>query len=100
MTQFKENIIFNMLKDIPTKSAKRFKDEVFKKFEITCESASELYRKIINYQINKYGSQLDFVSSSRYIENFRDKSTKRINYKRSRNELNYETKKLIERNEV
>lgn len=50
--------IFDVYKNREIKS-KEFKDEIIDKFEVTQREASDLYVKIINYQIKKYGSKLN-----------------------------------------
>lgn len=98
MTQFKENLIFQLFKDKPLGCSKRFKENISKKFDNI--DYTRVYRKIINYQIETYGSELRNNSGTTYIRAFRDKSGTRRNYKSIRNSLNNGTNRIIERNEV
>ena len=53
-----EKIIFDMYKDEPLIS-KKFKTDIMKKFNVTPVMASDIFVKIQNYQINKFGRKLD-----------------------------------------
>ena len=53
-----KEIIFNIYKDRVIKS-KEFKAEIIDKFEVTKREATDLYARIINYQIKKYGNRLE-----------------------------------------
>ena len=100
MINFKENLIFNMFKDTSVIGAKKFKAKIEKMYSGV--DYSTIYRKILNYQIEKYGDELRPANGNyhNYIRNFKDKSCGRRNKRCMRNNLNYETNKLIERNEV
>ena len=75
LVDFKENIIFEEYKDKILKSSLEFKKEIKKKYNIIV--SSDLYTKIINYQIKEYGGSLSYSHSTReFIENFNHKSTK------------------------
>ena len=54
-----ERLIFDMYKNDPLIS-KNFKREIIKKFNVTPVEAGDIFAKIQNYQINKYGKRLDF----------------------------------------
>ena len=43
--------------------SKTFKAEIIKKFKVTQREASDLFARIQNYQIKKYGKRLDFNES-------------------------------------
>lgn len=53
-----EELIFNMYKDEALIS-KVFKNEVMKKFGIDLKTASDLFARITNYQIERFGRKLD-----------------------------------------
>lgn len=53
-----KELIFNMYKDEVIIS-KKFRKGIEKKYNISSDDARNLYVKIINYQIKKYGSRLD-----------------------------------------
>ena len=98
MVQFKENMIFQMFKDKSIGCAQKFKTEIKKLFDI--DNTSDIYRKIVNYQIATYGQQIKSGVTNTYIKNFKSKGAKQRNYKKERNSLNFNTNKIIERNEV
>lgn len=53
-----EELIFNMYKNEVIISPV-FKNEVMKKFGIDLRTASDLYARITNYQIKRFGRRLD-----------------------------------------
>lgn len=53
-----EKVIFNLYKDDVVISSV-FKKEVMKKFGIDLRQASDLFAKITNYQIERFGRKLD-----------------------------------------
>lgn len=53
-----EKIIFNIYKDEIIIS-KKFKDEIIGKFKVNRRKAHDIFVKIINYQIKKYGRKLE-----------------------------------------
>lgn len=57
LDEFKENIIFENEKNRAFKNNNEFKESINKKYKYT--PSSNLYRKIINYQIKKFGKSLD-----------------------------------------
>ena len=54
--EFIDNYLFNEFKDVPFDGAKRFVKLCVDKFDIIPDS--DLYRRIINYQIQEYGMSL------------------------------------------
>lgn len=71
LVDFKENIVFEEYKEKAFKKAKDFRDEVKKHYGFI--PSSDLYTKIINYQINKYGTTLIGGYAIEEINNFGDK---------------------------
>ena len=53
-----EKVIFNLYKDTVIVSSV-FKNEVMKKFNISLRQASDLFARITNYQIKRYGRKLN-----------------------------------------
>lgn len=92
--KFKENLLFEELKDTQLRSAKGLWNDIKKKYNY--EVSSDLYKKIVNYQIEKYGSPL--LLRGRIRPNFgikrRDKE-----YRNEWFKLNYHANKVIERSE-
>lgn len=53
-----EELIFNMYKGQPL-VAKKFKEKVMKTYHITLDEARNIFVRINNYQVKKYGKKLD-----------------------------------------
>ena len=58
--EFIDNIIFEKEKDIPIKNATCFYFKIKNTYKVYPSNRSDLYRRIINYQINKYGHSLQW----------------------------------------
>ena len=54
----KEELIFNMKKNTPYRNAREFKGDIIKNLKIKDIDFKDVYAKIINYQIAKYGERL------------------------------------------
>lgn len=54
-----KELIFNMYKD-KVVIGKKFKDEIKKRFNLNQREIADLFVKIQNYQIKKYGARLDY----------------------------------------
>ena len=57
----REVLIFNIYKDQPL-IAKKFKQKIIEMYHISLEEARNLFVKINNYQIKKYGRKLDTLN--------------------------------------
>lgn len=55
---FKEQTIFELEKNNPVRSSKKFKEHIRKQYGKEIDSRS-LYIEIVNYQIKKFGATLD-----------------------------------------
>ena len=53
----KEKLIFELFKDKPLSSSRKFKCEVYKRYKIN--TTRDLYTRLVNYQIKKYGRMLE-----------------------------------------
>ena len=95
METFKSQMVFELEKDNPFNSAKVFYEEIRKKYGL--ERDSDLYKRICNYQLEKYGQTLrnkevrEFVKGFG-IRNIRSRMRKTINSNRR-----YQTQAFIER---
>ena len=83
-----EELIFNMYKSQPL-VAKKFKEKVMKKYHITLDEARNIFVKINNYQIKKYGKKLDELNellpySKEELNKIRSKANQRKYDKRRR----------------
>lgn len=56
-----EELIFNTYKGEPL-IAKKFKREIIKKYHIPYEKTRDIFVRINNYQIKKYGRKLDTLN--------------------------------------
>ena len=84
MDEFKKNYLFTLYKDTPLDSAKEFRSKILKKYGTG--DTRDLYSRICNYQIDKYGAILepDYVDLSRYKKH---KDNDRRNNRRKRRGL-------------
>ena len=55
-----EQYIFNVYKDQPL-MAKQFKQEIIEKYHVSLDKARDIFVKINNYQIKKYGEKIDIL---------------------------------------
>ena len=67
--------------------------------EKTGLNCRDLYVRIQNYQIDKYGDSLAFNRTYTYLNNKKTKDLKSVIRKNLENKQDYITKKIIERNE-
>ena len=67
--------------------------------EKTGLNCRDLYVRIQNYQIDKYGETLSFNRTYTYLNNKKIKSLKSITRRKLEDRQDYITKKIIERNE-
>lgn len=67
--------------------------------EKTGLNCRDLYVRIQNYQIEKYGDSLSFIRTYTYLNNKKTKSLKSITKRKLEDKQDYITKKIIERNE-
>lgn len=91
-----DNLIFEVYKDKIIINASRFREQVQKDYGFI--PSSDLYRKIINYQINKYGTQLDehVLPTTKYFSQWGLKNRTRT---LERNKEKAKLEGMIKRNE-
>ena len=90
-----EQLIFEVYKDKFIRSSKAFKDEILKSYGYV--ASTELYKRIMNYQIKRYGRTLQDIETREYVKWFGLKS-KRLREKGKRvADRKYETRKFLER---
>ena len=79
---FIERMIYECEKDNPFKNIKTFYKTIYDKYKI--KPSSELYKKIMNYQIDIYGNSLNYDSKEKSYRNNDDmrKITIRSNARR------------------
>lgn len=96
MSNFKEDYIFEIYKDTHINGAKKFVKEVKDKYNL--EVNNELYKKIINYQVNKYGGKLSYGGYIEFIPKNKNRNRlRRVKDLEHCKELE-EYKKFLERN--
>lgn len=91
-----DNLIYEAYKDKILVNGERFKENIKRDYGFVPSSA--LYRKIINYQIKKYGNQLDeyIVATSKYFSQYGSKGRRdALERRKAKSKLN----SLIKRNE-
>lgn len=93
---FKEQLIFEEYKDRYLWSANKFKNEIKTKYGI--KVSSDLYKKLINYQINKYGSQITDCCKIDYINKEQNRNHDRRQRDLKNNQDSYELEKFMKRN--
>lgn len=100
VVQFKENMIYELFKNRCLGYRQKFFLEIKKLFSIDNETIGNIYRRIINYQIETYGRELRTGIGGTYVRGFKNKSSNNRRTRDYRNRLNSETNKIIERNSV
>lgn len=88
----KEELIFNMKKNTPYRNAREFKEDIIKNLKIKDIDFKDVYAKIINYQIAKYGEML---SMSTEVECWKGLGRQKaiLSNSRRKKRRNYESKK-------
>lgn len=71
--KFKEDLIFELEKDNPIRSGKRFNEHLHKTYGFVAPN-SDIRTKIINYQLSKYGGTIgDSIKKIRKFEIIRER---------------------------
>ena len=85
-TEFLEGVLFNKYKDENLHNSEYFKS-LLKKQNIKGINVENLYRKIVNYQIDKYGEQISrgHVKMGRDYENINKDFGKKDKFKYYKN---------------
>lgn len=96
MENFKEDYLFNIYKDKHVHSAKFLIAEIKKDYGI--EVDNQLHRRIINYQVEKYGGQLQYGGSTDFIPPKRNRNHNHRMKDIKNNSDAYELNKFLERN--
>lgn len=78
-----EQLIFEAYKDKYIRSSEAFKQLIKKDYGY--EVKSDLYKKIVNYQIKKYGISLSNLGSREYDKYFSQRESNRRFWKRKKN---------------
>lgn len=97
LVDFKENIVFEEFKDKHMNGINHLKKEVTKRYGFVPSSA--LYRKIVNYQIEKYGAPLCNTNDIEYIPYLGQKSRKQRRLKNDIKNAKDKLERFIKRNE-
>lgn len=90
-----DKLIFEAYKDKALISMEKFRYKIKSNFGTI--PSSDLYRKIINYQIKKYGKQLDVSISREYQDYFYKYSRKNREEKGRRNREKFREDRNLER---
>lgn len=90
-----EQLIFEAFKDKFIKNAEAFKKKI--KNDYGYKVSQELYTKIVNYQVKKYGATMPDTAYREYVKDFKIK-TKKIREKQKDNFMKrYRAKRFFER---
>ena len=89
-----DDLIFEAYKDKVLKNSNEFKKTIRLNYGLI--PSSDLYRRIINYQVKRYGKQLD-ISLRDYVEHFELKSNKQRRNGMNRIEERRQQRKFEER---
>ena len=85
MNEFNIRLLFEMYKDKAIMGRRKFAWNMIKKHHISDEEAKRIYDMILNYQIDRYGEQINFFRSgfkmfnTNFDGNSRNQRRKRIN---------------------
>jgi hypothetical protein len=83
MNEFKEEMIFNLEKDLPMCNSIKFREKMIKKYNLSNQEVTDLRAKLISYQLEKYGDTLsNKYTKPTMIEHKRE--TRRRNSKRKK----------------
>lgn len=93
MDQFKEEVVFEIEKDKPFNGVREFTYLVVRKYGF--KPSSDLYRRVVNYQIEKYGTTANYPN---WIDRRTFRSRSRRRAERDYQERKYKLEKLVERN--
>lgn len=66
MNSYIVDLLFNYYKDDVVSSCKKFKCEIMYKYDLSAREAHDVYTKVINYQIKRYGGQIGFMPYEDY----------------------------------
>ena len=90
-----EELIFNAYKDKNVMSAKVFKKMVYDNFKY--RASTDLYARILNYQIKKYGNTLQDKGGTGFVKHFQLKCSTVRHYQRECLTTRIKLEKYIER---
>ena len=93
--KFKEDLIFSIYKDKALRGARTFKSMIKEKYKV--DASSDLYAKLVNYQLNVYGKYLT-PNDMDYIKDFRHKNNRKRRINSESSSERYRLYKFIERN--
>ena len=89
--KFKSQVVLELEKENLFYSAREFYEKIEEKYGFKPDS--DLYKAIINYQVERYGKALD----PRYARSNRRTSSKIRLHHKDRQKINHESNKIIER---
>ncbi len=95
--EFMFGVVFELEKDVPFEGTREFKWKIYRKYGFIPDG--DLYRKIINYQIENYGRTFNGYKGRDFVKNFGSKSKKRRLLVKENNRKYYNLEKVVERND-
>lgn len=97
MKDFCNNIIFQMYKDNDLQSCRLFIQRIKEKYDLDVADIREIYRTIINYQVEHYGEQLKNSRSMQYIPKSMNRNQRHRQKDLMHNKDDYEFEKFLKR---
>lgn len=97
MNDFMRGVVFELEKETPFQGGREFKFYIKRKYGIIPDA--ELYRMIINYRVEKYGSAYSLPKHREYIKRFGSRTSKHRIRVREINKDYSDLEKLVNRND-
>ena len=98
MKDFCNNIVYQLYKDCDLQSCRLFIQRIKEKYNLDVADIREIYRAIINYQVDTYGEQLKNSRSRQYIPKSMNRNQRHRQHDLINNKDGYEYRKFLKRN--
>ena len=98
MRDFCNNIVYQLYKDCDLQSCRLFIQRIKEKYNLDVVDIREIYRTIINYQVETYGEQLKNSRSMQYIPKSMNRNQRHRQHDLINNKDGYEYRKFLKRN--
>ena len=72
----KNELIFNIHKNDIVEDTIRYKKDLRQKYDLSVDEVHDLFARIVNYQIDKYGYQMQRYVSDTSVETYHHKNRK------------------------
>lgn len=95
--EFMSGVVFELEKDIAFQGMREFKWKIYRKYGFVPDG--DLYRRIVNYQIETYGRTFNNYKRRDYVQDFGRRNSKRRLQVKENNQKYYALEKVVERND-